>query len=409
MSQLTPYLRRLLIFLSVASFFEGFDFFALAQLLPDIRGAFHLTPKQGGEMVAFINIGMLLAYFIVRKADDWGRKRVLALTIAGYTASSLLSGLANGVMMFAVTQLAARVFLTAELSVAMVVTAEEYPAARRGLVIGIVQACSSVGAIVCAGVVPLLLKTGWGWRGVYLIGGLPLCLIAIARRGLQETSRFAALAPERAAARPSLLRVFSTPYRSRVLQLAAIWLLTFFCTQSAMLFWKEFAVAERGLSAQQVGTCLTVAALLAVPLVFAVGKLLDSSGRRLGATLVFGLTISGVVAAYALHSQLALTLALVLGIVGTTAVLSVLHTFTTELFPTALRSDAYGWSNNLMGRSAAVLSPLVVGRLAEQLGFGPAVSLTVLGPLIALGMILVLLPETRNKELEETAALSVAG
>lgn len=405
MSPLPPYLRRLLVFLSVASFFEGFDFFAIAQLLPDVRRTFALTPEQGGALVGFINVGMVVAYFLVRKADHWGRRRVLALTIAGYTASSLLSGLATGVGTFAVAQLLGRVFLTAEISVAMVVAAEEYPASRRGLVIGIVQACSSLGAIVCAGIVPLVLKSAWGWRGIYLIGGLPLCLIAIARRGLHETSRFAALAPGQTTA-PSLFRIFRTPYRRRVAQLAAIWLLTFFCTQSATLFWKEFAVAERGMSAEQVGACLTVAALLAMPLVFAVGKLLDAIGRRLGAALVFGLTIIGVLAAYRLHSPVALTVALMLGIAGTTAMLSVLHTYTTELFPTELRSDGYGWSNNLIGRSAAVISPLLVGRLVGQIGFGHAVSLTVLGPLIALGMILLLLPETRGKELEETAALT---
>ena len=403
MTPLPPYLRRLLVFLSVASFFEGFDFFALAQLLPDVRRAFALTPEQGGQLVGFINIGMVLAYFLVRKADHWGRRRILSLTIIGYTASSLISGLATGAVSFAVAQLFGRIFLTAEISVAMVITAEEFPAARRGLVIGIVQACSSLGAIVCAGVVPLMLKSAWGWRGIYFVGGLPLLLIAIARRGLHETSRFAALAPSHATS--SLFRVFATPYRGRVLLLAAIWLLTFFCTQSAMLFWKEFAVAERGLSAQQVGTCLTAAALLAMPLVFAVGKLLDSIGRRLGAAVVFVLTIVSVLLAYQLHSLFALTLALMIGIAGTTAVLSVLHTFTTELFPTELRGDAYGWSNNLIGRTAAVISPLCVGRLAGQFGFGGAVSLTVLGPLVALVLILALLPETKGRELEETAAL----
>ena len=408
MSPLSPYLRRLLVFLSVASFFEGFDYFALAQLLPDIRGAFALTAEQGGALVGFINVGMVLAYFLVRKADRWGRRRVLSLTIAGYTLCSLLSGLSTGVYSFALTQLLARLFLTAECSVAMVFAAEEYPAAKRGLVIGIVQACSSLGAIVCAGVVPFVLKTGWGWRGVYLVGGIPLLLVAVARRSLRETTRFAALGPEaQDTAEPSLFHVFRTSYWRRVLQLAAIWGLSFFCTQSSTLFWKEFAVAERGMSAAQVGGCLTVAALLAMPLVFAVGKLLDVVGRRLGATLVFGLTIVGVVGAYVLHSVAALTAALLLGIAGTTAMLSVLHTFTTELFPTSLRSDAYGWSNNLIGRSAAVISPLVVGQLAGTLGFGPAVSLTVLGPLVALGMILWLLPETRGKELEDTAALPV--
>jgi putative MFS transporter len=234
---------------------------------------------------------------------------------------------------------------------------------------------------------------------------------------VRETSRYSALAEERAQSaatqtgRPpvpaSPFHIFSTPYRRRVLQLAAIWLLTFFCTQSAMLFWKEFAVAERGMSAPQVGACLTIAALLAMPLVFAVGKLLDVIGRRLGATLVFGVTIVAVVGAYTLHSTTALTLALLFGIAGTTAMLSVLHTYTTELFPTALRSDAYGWSNNLIGRSAAVISPGCVGLLAERIGFGGAVSLTVLGPLLALGLILVLLPETRGRELEDTAVLGL--
>jgi putative MFS transporter len=416
-SQLPSYLRRLLVFLSVASFFEGFDYFALAQLLPGIRREFVLSPGQGGALVGFINVGMVLAYFMVRKADSWGRRRVLALTIAGYTLCSLLSGLAPGVYSFAVAQLLARLFLTAETSVAMVFAAEEFPAERRGLVIGIVQACSSLGAIVCAGLVPLLLKTGLGWRSVYLIGGVPLVLVAVARRSVRETGRFTAMAKERSEAASAQSRpppaqarpfhIFSTPYRRRVLQLAAIWLLTFFCTQSAMLFWKEFAVAERGMSDQQVSSCLTTAALLAMPLVFAVGKLLDVIGRRLGATLVFGLTIAAVVGAYTLHSAAALTVALLFGIAGTTAMLSVLHTYTTELFPTALRSDAYGWSNNLIGRSAAVVSPLCVGLLAGRLGFGGAVSLTVLGPLVALGLILVLLPETRGRELEETAVLGL--
>ena len=405
MTPLPPYLRRLLIFLSVASFFEGFDFFALAQLLPDVRQAFALTPEQGGQLVGFINVGMVLAYFLVRKADHWGRRRILSLTIAGYTASSLLSGLATGPFSFAAAQLLGRVFLTAEISVAMVITAEEFPAARRGLVIGIVQACSSLGAIVCAGVVPLMLKSPWGWRGIYFIGGVPLLLIAIARRGLHETNRFAALAQQTSRTASSLFRIFATPYRGRVLLLAAIWLLTFFCTQSAMLFWKEFAVAERGMSAQQVGACLTIAALLAMPLVFAVGKLLDSIGRRIGAAMLFVMTIVSVLLAYQLHSQAALTLALTIGIAGSTAVLSVLHTFTTELFPTELRGDAYAWANNLIGRSSAVISPLCVGRLAGQLGFGGAVSLTVLGPVIALVLILALLPETKGRELEETAAL----
>jgi MFS transporter, putative metabolite:H+ symporter len=122
------YQRRLLIFLSVASFFEGYDFLALAQLLPNIRAHFGLSPTEGGALVMVVNAGTMIAYVLVRQADRWGRKRVLSITIAGYTLASFLSGLAPNAWLFALGQLVARVFLIGEWAVAMVVAAEEFPA-----------------------------------------------------------------------------------------------------------------------------------------------------------------------------------------------------------------------------------------------------------------------------------------
>jgi putative MFS transporter len=85
-------------------------------------------------------------------------------------------------------------------------------------------------------------------------------------------------------------------------------------------------------------------------------------------------------------------------------VLPVLNAFTAELFPTDLRGDAFAWSNNLLGRVGYVLSPALVGVLAGRFGsWGPAVQLTVIGPVIALVLMLLWLPETRARELEETA------
>jgi putative MFS transporter len=82
----------------------------------------------------------------------------------------------------------------------------------------------------------------------------------------------------------------------------------------------------------------------------------------------------------------------------------VLNAFTTELFPTEYRGDAFAWANNLLGRLGYVLSPFVVGFAAERVGWGPAVSATALFQLLSLVLILLLLPETNQRELEETAA-----
>jgi putative MFS transporter len=49
---------------------------------------------------------------------------------------------------------------------------------------------------------------------------------------------------------------------------------------------------------------------------------------------------------------------------------------------------------------------MLVGKLAASWGWGLAVSSTALGPLLALVLILMLLPETRGQELEQTSQLS---
>ena len=68
------------------------------------------------------------------------------------------------------------------------------------------------------------------------------------------------------------------------------------------------------------------------------------------------------------------------------------------------RSDAFAWANNLLGRASYVVAPIFIGLLAERFGWGPAVAVTAVCPLGALALIWLLLPETKGKELEETAA-----
>jgi MFS transporter, putative metabolite:H+ symporter len=399
----TPYQRRLFVFLSVAQFFEGYDFIALTQILPNLRKSMALGPEWSGYLVTVINIGTVIAYLLVRGADRWGRRRVLTVTIAGYTLFTFLTALSPNVYAFAMLQLCARVFLIGEWATCMVIAAEEFPAARRGMAIGFVSAMGSLGSIACVVVTPLLLKTDYGWRAVYFVGIVPLLILAFARRNLKETRRFTEQAKN--TGRRPLTHIFSTPYRRRVLELALIWFVTYICTQNAVTFWKEFAVAERGFTDAMVGTAIGIAAVVSLPLVFMAGKLLDVIGRRRGAVLIFGAGAVGTLGCYTLHGMAPLTIALIFGIFSSSAVLPVLNAFMTELFPTDLRGDAFAWSNNLLGRVSYVGSPVIVGLMAKDIGWGPAVRWTAAAPIVALILILVLLPETKARELEETAAV----
>ncbi len=401
---LTPYQRRLFVFLGVATFFEGFDYIALTQILPSVRAEFALSESQGGVLISIIGIGAILAYGLIRHADVIGRKRVLGITIVGYTVFSLLTAFSRDAWQFGAAQLAARVFLLSEYAVSMVYVAEEFPADRRGFAVGMLQGLNSLGAIVCAGLVPLLLKTPWGFRSVYVVGSVPLIVLAFMRRSVRETARYEA-EKEKLGAGTDLFRIFRSPHGKRVPLIASIWALTYLCTYVVVTYWKEFAVAERGFDDSQVSFAIMIAAVGSLPLVFLSGRLLDRIGRRRGALVIFTTASVSTVVAYSAHGFWPLTLGLTGGIFASSAVMPVLNAFTLELFPTELRADAYAWSNNLLGRVGYVLGPLLVGFGAERYGWGPAVSITAVFPLLALVLILTRLPETGGKELEETSAM----
>ncbi|HNO67269.1 MAG TPA: MFS transporter [Pseudomonadota bacterium] len=407
--ELTGYQKRLFVLLSVATFFEGYDFMALAQLLPNLRADLLLSREQGGWLVAFVNLGTMLAYFLVRLADRLGRKRLLSITIVGYTLSSFASGLAPGAKSFAICQLLARLFLIAEWAVAIVYAAEEFPAVRRGMVIGVIQASASLGAILCSALVPWLLRSPWGWRTVYFVGALPLILIAIVRRNLRETARFASYSSDTQLkpTAPSLSGILRTPYRNRVLALSLIWIMSYCGIGNVITFWKDLALSARGLSDAQAGALISVAAILGMPLTYMVGKLLDRLGRRKGAVLIFVGAALGIWGSASLVDNRLLIAALTICVITMTGSQIVMNAFTAELFPTALRSSAFAWSNNLLGRIGMVTSPALVGMLAERSGYVFALQVLTVFPLLGLLLILLLLPETSGRELEDTSQLGV--
>lgn len=399
----SPYQWKLFAFLSVATFFEGFDMFALTQILPSLQAEWGLSKTEVGLLAGTTNAGTVLAYLLVRRADRWGRRRVMAITIAGYTITSLLTAASQGPVTFASLQCLARVFLIGEWATAMVYAAEEFPAGRRGSVVGIIQAVASLGAIVCAAIVPTLLQTSLKWRTIYIVGAIPLVIVAFARRTLKESARFEQAKAEGKVQARSFFALWRTGHRRRMLQLALIWGLTYVCTQNTVTFFKAFALEERQWTDAQVGRAVSIAAVLSLPMLFLVGRMLDRLGRRGGAIVVYGALVFGCLGAFLAPQRAVVHVALVLAVFAQSAVLALLNAYTGELFPTELRGDAFAWSNNLLGRIGYVLSPVALGALAERVGWGSAVASTTAFAFGAFVLLWRWLPETKGRELEETA------
>ena len=175
---------------------------------------------------------------------------------------------------------------------------------------------------------------------------------------------------------------------------------------NVITFWKELALSARGMTDAQAGALISSAAVLGMPLTYFVGKILDRVGRRKGAVIIFiGAALATVgSASFAQHGFILASL--VLCVITVTGSQVVLNAFTAELFPTELRSSAFAWSNNLLGRIGMVASPALVGMLAERSGYVVALQAIAVFPLLALLFIVAMLPETRGRELEDTAKLA---
>lgn len=399
---------RLLAFLGAATFFEGFDVTALGQVLPQLGqpGGLGLTEAGKGWLVGAVGFGPMLAWFLVREADRVGRRPVMGTTLLGYAVATLLSGLAPSAWVFGALQVLARAFLVGEWALAMVYAAEEFPANERARVMGILHGLAWFGALACVALMPLMLPSPFGWRTTFLVGVLPVLLLAVVRRSLPETARYLSGAVQREAAREgSVLAIWRSAWAPRLWVASVASALTYVCIGPVTSFWKQYATMERGLTGGQFALASSIAAVVALPLIFLSGRIIERLGRRRAALVLFPLCSASVAGGFTVKSPVLLQLFMAVSFFATAAVVPLLNTWTTELFPTHLRGSAFAWSNTLLGRVGSVVAPVAMGYAAERVGWGLPVALSGVGPLLAGLLLWRALPETTGRELEATSVV----
>jgi hypothetical protein len=77
-------------------------------------------------------------------------------------------------------------------------------------------------------------------------------------------------------------------------------------------------------------------------------------------------------------------------------------TYSTELFPTAIRATSYSLTVQVLGQIATLLTPITIGALSRSLGgLGNAVAAVAIGPVIGAIVVALYAPETRGMRLED--------
>ena len=378
--------------------FEGFDTKLAGLLLPMLGAEFDVGPEALGGVLSNIGWGTVAAFFVVRLADRVGRRPILLVSLGGYAALTLATYFSRSLLEFSALQFGARMLMVSHLAIAYVMVAEELPGDLRGRANGLLGAFASVGAALPAAFLAPLETTALGWRGLFLLGALPLLLLPLFVGQVRETPIF--LAQQREGVARSFLeqaRILLGPeLRARTAAVAFLWFTLNFWATAVIFFFSYYVFEERGWAAADLQLVVPAAVPFAFAGYFAAGWLMDAAGRRIAAAsfLVLGSAVG--VGCYQASGWWTIAAGWV-GLQMVQGIWPIAHTITAELFPTEVRAAALGLTNNLLGRLGLVVGPLLTGSLAAALGStGDAVTLLALVNLAAVPVVLLALPETRG-------------
>ena len=400
-ARLTRRERRVFAITATAGIFNDYDGQLVNLAIGQIQRSLNLTETSLAPMVSVIQLGTLAAPLLTAQADRFGRRRLLMLTILGYTLFTGITALAWNGVSFAIFRFGATAFSSAEGSIALVMLVEEVASERRGLAVGLLGALSALGfalaALAYAGVevIPL------GWRGLYIVALLPLLILIPIRRMLPESARFQKAAQEwrdQHILGPFEALIHSYPKRFGVVALAMT--LSTLGGTAGGLFQAKYLEEVHHWSPSDVSLLIGVGGMLGIGGNLAGGFLSDEIGRRyVGALLLFFAPVLGAV--FYNTSGILMAGCWVVGLFANTGASAVLNAYSAELFPTSHRSTASSALavTNTVGGAVGLLSEPLLYRLTGS--HWHAATLLYLVALGAPFVVLVLFPETAGKELDE--------
>jgi putative MFS transporter len=390
----------LLLVLGATAFFDGYDSSVHTIALTQIRESFDLSKSGASLLYAVIYLGALPAVAITRRADRIGRRRMLVLSVLGYTLFSGLTALAPNAETFTATQFLQQVFLVAESAIVWTMAAEELPAGARGFGFGVLGMNNALGvgaaAIVFGGIFE---PNGISWRWMYVLSVPPLLFVAFLRRRLPESRRFVA-AQQRGALAERWHAIFAPAVRRWLVLVVIVTFLTQLIHQ-ATTFTIDFLETDRGMSAATASFMLVAAGLPGIPMMVAAGALSDRFGRRQVGCACALASVIGAVGFFWLPGGVPVLLpCMALTVIGQLGAYPVLQTYTSELFPTALRSSASSWAS-LAGVAGRAGSLAIAAPLLAVFSQSTTATLLGLGPVTAVILIAVCFPDTHGRELED--------
>ena len=393
--RLTRHQWRVVWMTAVGGMLEFLDGYIIAFVLAFIIEPWHLQYRQTALVLLSSGVGSLLGSFLWGQlADRIGRLKTFVATIVTCSLGSLALALTPEGDWVTLSALRFLVGIgVGGFFVPMMLVQEFLPQHRRGQACGIVSATTAgglvLGALSGSFIAPVL-----GWRGMFLVGALPLLYGVAVYRLLRESPAWALDKGQEALARDSLrwalppgavpelpaaaaaLGERAAPQRWRTLLRhprsvlnGALVNLGVVTGYYGMVMWSPTLLSQiQGLSGEQAATVMIGISLAGVLSRFTIGALSDRFGRRACGAVTGVLTGAALLAAGLVGHGDWLTpqmfwLPLALSFVLADASLAVVATYTAEIFPPAVRGRGAGLSYAASG----------LGKILGPVGFAALV------------------------------------
>ena len=369
----------------------AFDGSVLVLALPAISADFHAPVPALTNLGSVLALGALGALPLATLADRFGRRRLIALGVAGFSAANFASAFAPSLSALAVVRMVAVCFEALVGGVATALIVEEAPAARRGQAVSVLAVLSGMGTGITVLAYPLLAPH---WRWLFLAGGIGIVAAPLIWRRLPEGRTWQRVASRR----PALKVLFQTPWRFRIVILSAMTALFAVLLTPAGLLFTLFATQALKLTPPAISALIIVSGVAGVASYFAGGFLSDRFGRRLPGTILAATTAIAASLGFA-TGTVGFVAGNVLWSAFASAATPVFGAWSAELFPTRARATAQA-TISVAGAAGSVAGLQAIGLISVGVGLGRALEVAGLAALAGTALLL-LLPETKQAPLPD--------
>ncbi len=375
----------------VAVVLSGYQGSILVLALPAIARDYQAGIPALSGLGSILAIGTLGALPLAALADRFGRRRLIAAGVAGFSLVNFASAFAPTLAILAFLKLFAVCFEVLVVGVVTALIVEEAPVESRGKAVSVLSLLLGLGTGITVIAYPLLAPH---WRWLYYASAIGLVAAPLIWWLLPEGRTWQSVRVT-----GSALRLLLEPrWRRRVAVLGAMFALLAVLLEPAGLLYTVYASVVLTWSPTFISILVVVSGVVGALAYLAGGYLTDRYGRR------------GPAIALTIATAAATSLSFATGAVGffagnvlwsafASAATPVFGAWSGELFPTRARATAEA-AIALAGAIGSIAGLGLVAALSASAGLGGAIELG--GAAAVMGaLLLFLLPETKQQPLPD--------